>query len=831
MADKIIDYVSGLPVIATPEEIEAVQVMSRILVEDYGYPRDFLVTKPQYRVKARPSDKGKSYPVDIAIFDQSNQKNESTIKIIVECKRKNRIDGIGQLKDYLRFSSASIGVWYNGTDRVCISKTVGNGIIDFKEIPDIPRHLESLSDIGKYRRKDLKATGNLKSVFRSLRHHLAANAKGITRDEVFAQQIINLIFCKIYDERYTKPEGLLEFRVSVDESHDSVAKRIHRLFELVKNKYEDVISEDDSILLDSKSLSYAVGELQLYSISDSNRDAVADAFETFIGPSLKGAQGQFFTPRNVVDLGVAFANLTINDKIIDPACGSGGFIVEATKHVWKSIDEMGANLGWPEAEIEADKQEFAIKKVRGIDKDYFLSKVAKAYMAIIKDGRGGVFCENSLEIPAEWSGPTRNSIKFGEYNKIITNPPFGKKLKVIEKDILKQYQLGYKWSKKKGEKEYVKSSKILESQIPQVLFIERCLQLLDNDGLMSVILPESMVCNPSHRYVMQFLQKQGTIEAIVSFPEELFQPYTHAKTCLLLFRKSDNVPTKYNIFMATAKWCGHDSRGITIPYDDIPEIIQNFKNHENGKKINSKLGFLVSNRSIVDDIFLPKYYDPVLKKDIKSQSKDYTMKSIGDLVKEGVLSISTGHEVGKLAYGTGHIPFIRTSEIANWDIKIDPKHGLSLDIYEKYRIRQDVKEGDILMVRDGSYLVGSCAIITPSTTKIVYQSHLYKIRSNNYEILNPFYLLAALSSPIVKAQIYSMRFTQDIIDTLGSRINDILIPIPKDQELQTRIITSVEEVLSLKSKAKAKTYEAIMSITPDFSHGHDLDSDFLTMRH
>ncbi|MGQ4809970.1 hypothetical protein NKDENANG_03413 [Candidatus Entotheonellaceae bacterium PAL068K] len=82
--------------------------------------------------------------------------------------------------------------------------------------------------------------------------------------------------------------------------------------------------------------------------------------------------------------------------------------------------------------------------------------------------------------------------------------------------------------------------------------------------------------------------------------------------------------------------------------------------------------------------------------------------------------INTGHEVGKLAYGTGPIPFIRTSDIANWEIKLDPKHAVSTEIYEGFKDRQDVQAGDILMVRDGTYLVGTCAIVSKADTAIVY---------------------------------------------------------------------------------------------------------------
>lgn len=192
----VLDYISGLPVKETPEEIEAVQPFSKILVDDYGYPKEHIHTRPQYRVKVRPSDTKKEYPVDIAVFTGADHVDDAAY-IIVECKKKNRKDGRSQLEDYLRFSKAYLGVWFNGEERLYLQKIEKDGRILFEEIPNIPRYGERVEDIGKFKRKDLKPAENLKPTFKTIRNYLAANAVGITRDEVFASQLINIIY--LYD--------------------------------------------------------------------------------------------------------------------------------------------------------------------------------------------------------------------------------------------------------------------------------------------------------------------------------------------------------------------------------------------------------------------------------------------------------------------------------------------------------------------------------------------------------------------------------------------------------------------------------------------------------
>lgn len=382
--DRIIDYISGMEISSKPEEIEAVQPFAKILVDDYYYPKNLIMAHPQYRVKVRPSDTKKEYPVDIAVFRNSPLDDDS-IYIVVECKKKNRKDGISQLEDYLRFCKAEFGVWFNGVERVNLRKIEINGHVFFEEITNIPNYNQRIKDIGKFKRKDLKPTHNLKHEFRVIKNYLAANAIGVTADDILAQQFINVIFCKIFDERFTAPEDILKFRAGIGEKEMDIKIRIDNLFENVKKKYKEVISDNDNIILDSKSVAYIVGSLQNYCLMDTERDVVADAFEVFIGHALKGDKGQFFTPRNVIRMIIEILDPNEDDVIIDPACGSGGFLVEALRHVWDKLEEDGNRLNWSKEAIKEEKISFASNKVRGLDKDAFLTKLTKAYMAILGD--------------------------------------------------------------------------------------------------------------------------------------------------------------------------------------------------------------------------------------------------------------------------------------------------------------------------------------------------------------------------------------------------------------------------------------------------------------
>lgn len=572
----IIDYISGLKIKETPEEIDAVQVFSKQLVEDYNYPKTYIQTKPQHRVKVRPSDVKKEYPVDIAIFS-TEKKNEDDVFIIVECKKKNRKDGKTQLQDYLRFSKAYLGVWFNGEERFFIRKIEKDGRIDFEEIPNIPKYGQRLEDIGKFRRKDLKPTHNLKATFKAIRNHLAANTVGATRDEVLAQQLINLIFCKIYDEKFTAPDDIVTFRAGVSEDIKTIKQRILGLFDNVKRKYKDVLDKNDDITLDDKSIAYVVGELQLYSLIEAERDVIADAFETFIGHALKGGQGQFFTPRNVVKMMVDILNPNEDDVIIDPACGSGGFLIDALRHVWKKLDKDAKKYNWSKGDLKEEKIAAAINNIRGIDKDYFLSKFAKAYMTLIGDGKSGIFCEDSLEIPNNWHSKTKQKIHIGEFNVLLTNPPFGSKIPVTGKEKLQQYDLAYKWKKDKKTEDFEKD-KIKDKEAPQILFIERSLQLLKEKGRMAIVLPDGVYGNNQLSYIRSMILEKARLVAVIDVPTETFMPNTSTKTSIMILQKlaSKNIPKDYPVFMAVAENCGHDRRGNISEQDDVKDIAIEF---------------------------------------------------------------------------------------------------------------------------------------------------------------------------------------------------------------------------------------------------------------
>lgn len=499
---------------------------------------EHLRTRPQWRVGTSPSE-SKKFPLDITVFSSAKQVAEN-VTMVVECKRKNRKDGTEQLKRYLDMSNADIGIWFNGEDHWYVRKVFRpDGTRIFETLPNIPRYGQRVEDIGLYRKKDLVKPSNLRSVFRDIRNHLAGNAPGITRDEPLAQEVINLLFCKIFDEINSGPRDMVQFRWGHNEEPRDVYKRILELYDNVKVEYPDVFEESDKIALDINSVAYVVGELQNYSLLLAERDAVGEAFEVFIGPALRGPEGQFFTPRNVVRALVEMVDPQPGELIMDPACGSGGFLTVALEHVWKGLDGEAQKKGWSASLLERRKREIATRTLRGLDKDAFLARCTKAYLAILGDGRGGIFrVDSSLQPPDQWPSQVREKVKLGSFDVILTNPPFGKKIRVVGRPTLEQFDLGHKWTTDRTTGGKVQTDTVVSDFPPQLLFVERSLQLLKPGGRLGVILPESLFGSPSYSYIIEWLQTKASILAVAAMPEPLFKTSgkagTHTKVCMVL---------------------------------------------------------------------------------------------------------------------------------------------------------------------------------------------------------------------------------------------------------------------------------------------------------
>lgn len=221
-------------------------------------------------------------------------------------------------------------------------------------------------------------------------------------------------------------------------------------------------------------------------------------------------------------------------------------------------------------------------------------------------------------------------------------------------------------------------------------------------------------------------------------------------------------------------------------------------------KSSERRGFVVANKDIRNDIFVPGYYDPEIDKSLGQLKDTHDLISIGSLIEMDLLELRQGNYVGKILYGSGGIPYIRTSDISNSEIRASPKHGISEAVWEDLQAKQDVRPGDVLLVHEGTYLIGVSALVTRYDLPMLFQHHLAKLRVADDAPLTGPLLAALLGAPIVQKQIKSKQFTADIIDSIVGRLQEVVLPLPKDPQVRTKLAGRAAALFNERAETRSR---------------------------
>lgn len=612
---------------------------------------------------------------------------------------------------------------------------------------------------------------NTEQRFRELYYHLYSNSTA-SRSERILSDLSKLILAAI---AYSKGKLRSEIALFVNGNGSANTILLPNLARLFGNS----VSPDDKFALDDAALRHAFQILQEIDLVASPSHTFGDAFQALMGPRLRGDKGQFFTPRSVVRSMVDILDPGSGTKIIDPACGTGGFL-SAVIDKWKRNNHMGTAIG--------------------VDKDHDLALLASA-LSTVHDQSENVVVHNANSLSLAQLG--EKQVQLGTFDYVITNPPFGSKIGITDSPTLHQFALGHVW--RHDGKKWGQTADLRPSQDPQILFLELCIRLLNKGGRMAIVLPEGIFGNSGAGYIWDYVRGQGRIEGLIDCPRTTFQPGTDTKTNILIFQKGNNSSRAIRSWVAVAYSCGHDRRGRSTKPDgrsvddDFSLIAEDWARPERRRKVWNAVNFS-------DPYYLvPRYYDRRLTDDVKADAQrlNTTATSLGDLAKAGLISIRKGHEVGSDVYGSGTIPFVRTSDIHNFEVSHDPTNCISEEIYEEYKRHQNLKAGDILMVVDGRYKIGRCAILHDWTTQCVVQSHLRIISISRGANFTPMALLYALSLPSVQREIRRLVFIQSTLGGLGRRINEIQLPDPRSSSDWGDTLTKFETAIMERAKHSA----------------------------
>ncbi|WP_456417377.1 N-6 DNA methylase [Thiolapillus sp.] len=565
----------------TPEETVR-QNYLLILVNEYGFSLDQIAEELDLTGRGSASARA-----DFVIWRTEQDKADDNAPfIIVECKSDNvtiKPQDYSQGENYARICGAPFFVTHNSREtkywRVKKDKVPGYT----EEIENIPHGDASDKDI-----KELlsKLRAFKEKEFADLLHQCHNVIRNREKKDPAAafDEIAKVLFTKVYVERQLLTRRNRKNLFTVDVLHEQIAENpLDTLFQNTKAAYaaDKIFEDDERINLKPATGEEIVRKLEKYNLSDTSEDVKGVAFERFLGRTFRGEIGQFFTPRSIVEFMVRMIDPQEGEIVCDPASGSGGFLIRVFELVREKIlADADREYNEYKAEIEAKASLSAPKKAKmlqdkyneiqeridqqrkgsrlwnlsnrciyGTDANDRMARTSKMNMIMHGDGHGGVHHHDGfLNV---------NGIFEGRFDIILTNPPFGANVepsdKVLEVDITVNPAAEQRYLSEYGDlyrqaQDRVKAAlnkpiaslfdlpKSNKAKIKtEILFIERCLDLLKPGGRMGIVLPEGIYNNPSLAYVREFTENRAFLRAVVSLPQETFISSGASVKCSLLF--------------------------------------------------------------------------------------------------------------------------------------------------------------------------------------------------------------------------------------------------------------------------------------------------------
>jgi len=391
-------------------------------------------------------------------------------------------------------------------------------------------------------------------------HREIRNNEGYDPIQAF-DEMSKILFCKLYEEkensknnRFLKPvfdKSLRELKVNV----------VQKIFEDTKidSRYGSLFPQNEKIQLSDRTIGKIVGLFENYDLSLTAFDVKGEAFEYFLSDTFTGGLGEYFTPRNVVEFIVDAMNPKIGEKIVDPFCGTGGFLI----YMFDVISEKIRLQEFSDEEKERWRLHLSNSSLYGTDWKERTIQACRMNMMVHGDGNTGIFLHHGLKNVA-------GHIENGNFDICVTNPPFGSF--ESDPDILAMYELGA------GR----------QSQDRMILAIERAIKLVKPNGRIGIVVADGLLNNPSNQYVRDYIQRHSQLSAIVSLGKETFEGYNaRAKTTVLFLQKrqtpTDN-PEQTDVFMAVASNTGYAPNGAQISGNQLPDILMGYRAFEKGSK-------------------------------------------------------------------------------------------------------------------------------------------------------------------------------------------------------------------------------------------------------
>lgn len=810
---KIIDFLEPDRLRENTPEERIRQKTGQFLHYELGYPREIMAFERTINI-------GRDRPrVDIVVYHDGEAKainDQGRMYFIGETKSPLEESPDGQGKSYISATSAQGGFWTNGNSIIYYRKIASSG--EIKDWPGLPRYGFAWDSIGRYRKEDLKIPHDLKLTFK--RCHNAIYRTGISSEDV-ALDMIRIILAKIEDESTTREE--CDFHITPEEYENPELKknacnRVRRLFSAYKERHTDVFSPSEEITALDDQLAVVISQLQGSNFLDAPYDVIGTAYEVYVASHLKGERGQYFTNRLVINMMVKMIDPSETDIILDPACGSGGFLIAAMNNIFNKIDKSRR------AQTAKDiLKRNVVHQLYGVDISPKLVKVAKANMLLGKDGHSGIEKGNSLDNISKLSASFREKAGIEDPTIILTNPPFGSghDLRIKDPAILRQYDAGHNWDIKDVKLVLDDSLNTRAGVAPEILFLEKCIKWLKPGGKIGIVMAKGQLDNREALAIRHYVLSNCQVFAVVNLHEDTFQPFNGSKASVIFLKKPIGpVPTDYRIFMAISNKIGQTSRGEAIVKrdtegnevivnnhqlldEDLSDIADDFHHFLTGDLQESSFRFSMSSLAIDqrDLSFNPIHYLPAYNAAFQyvlslGERDDFEVRRLGDIARVfngprfkrpyADLGVTEGPTIRKYFTGTA------LTQLNSENIKYLDSSRAN---------RQTQKHLEALTIFKGYILISDSGTLGRVTYAL--RQHDGHVATNNLirvVIENPYlrgYVYQFLKSTTGQSLMLKNAYGTNQEHLEPDVISEIPIPIPKDQNIIENIGKKVIESMEL----------------------------------
>jgi type I restriction enzyme M protein len=499
--------------------------------------------------------------------------------------------------------------------------------------------------------------------------------------------------------------------------------------------------------------------------------------------SSQGDAGQFRTPRHIIDFIVEVVNPTVEDKVLDPACGTAGFLISAYKHILKQHDRKD-DPEKKEKQLTPDQRRNLFNNFEGYDIDPGMVRIAQVNMYLHQFKNPKIFQYDSLSNEERWND---------KFDVILANPPF--------------------MSPKGGSTPHKKFT--IPSNRSEVLFVDYIMHALKPKGRAGVIVPEGIIFQSGNAYKQ--LRKNmvdGGLYGVVSLPSGVFNPYAGVKTSILLFN-NDLAKGKDEIVFIKVENDGFSlgANKRRIDKDDLPEALEVLNKWSSGEKVESKKVVYVEKKKIEES------GDYNLSGDRYRLSTEYSNLKWPMMELKEICETQNGLWTGKKP------PFVRAKVIRNTNFM--KKTGLLsfdniavLDVEEKQFEKRRLSKGDIILENSGgspAQPVGRVAYFDSEDVEYSYSNFTSRIRVTNKDTSSK-YLWYILTEVYRQGRTENMQSHTSGIKNLDKKLYlSNKVPLPP-LEVQEQIVCELDGYQNIINGAKqiVQNWKPKIDIDPEW---------------